>query len=666
MILDPSAKVGTPASEYFDIKTDYTIEIGLTPNRTDAMSHYGVARDLRAALIRHGEQGVEIQLPSVGAFTVDNTELPIEVIIEDTEACPRYAGVSLTNVKVGTSPEWLQNRLKAIGVGPINNIVDITNYVLHETGHPLHAFDADHITGNKVIVKTLDEGTVFTTLDEKKRELHRDDLMICNEKEGMCIAGIFGGLKSGVSRSTTRVFLESAYFNPVSIRKTAKRHGLNTDASFRYERGVDPEMELYALKRAALLMRELAGATISMEICDENPNPVKGFEVHLNLDNMTRLIGQEIEPGMVHTILNALDIRIKAESGQNLVLEVPAYRADVQREADVIEEVLRIYGFNAIHIDDKMNISVAQTDTRDEARYREKISESLSSRGFAEIMNNSLTKSSYFEQWGFNPAQSVLMLNPLSQDLNAMRQSLVFGGLEAIARNSNRQRPDLRLYEFGKAYSKTEEGYSEKNRLALWVSGRENPESWKTQDQPSDFYTLKTQIHYILSVLGLEVEEKESDHPMFDYSLSLFLNQREVVTLGKLKQVISRHMDIRQDVFYADLDWSYLAQKSRKQKIRFAELPKYPEVRRDLALLLNKDVAYSDLKSTAQKTERKLLRQVNLFDVYEGKNLPEGKKSYALSFTLRDDEKTLNDKQVDKVMNNILERFKKEFAAELR
>tara|TARA_B100001245_G_scaffold236561_1_gene228314 strand:+ start:1171 stop:3591 length:2421 start_codon:yes stop_codon:yes gene_type:complete len=666
MVLEPTAIPGTPASEYFNIGTDYILEIGLTPNRTDAMSHYGVARDLRAALIRHGYKGVELKLPSVGAFTVDNTDLPIDVIIEDTDACPRYAGVSLTNVKVGPSPEWLQNRLRSIGVGPINTIVDITNYVLHETGHPLHAFDADHISGHKVVVKTLKEGTPFVTLDEKERTLHVGDLMICNEKEGMCMAGIFGGLKSGVSATTTRVFLESAYFNPVSIRKTAKRHGLSTDASFRYERGVDPEMELYALKRAALLMRELAGASVSMEIRDENPNPVKGFEVQLNLDNMTRLIGQEIEPDMVHTILNALDIRIKAESGKNLVLEVPAYRADVQREADVVEEVLRIYGFNAIQIDDKMNISVAQTDTRDEARYREKISENLSSRGFAEIMNNSLTKGSYFEKWGFDPAQSVTMLNPLSQDLNAMRQNLVFGGLESVARNSNRQRPDLRLYEFGKTYQKTAESYNEKSRLGIWVSGTETPENWRSQESTSDFYTLKSQVSHIVSVLGLECEEQETNSELFEYALGFTLNKREVVTLGKLKTEITKQLDIRQEVFYADFDWSYLAQKARKQKILFAELPKYPEVRRDLALLLNKDVAYTDLKNTAEKAERKLLRSVNLFDVYEGKNLPAGKKSYALSFILRDDEKTLNDKQVDKVMNNILERFKQEFAAELR
>ncbi|MEQ9262499.1 MAG: phenylalanine--tRNA ligase subunit beta [Owenweeksia sp.] len=666
MILDDSAKAGTSASEYFNVQTDYIIEIGLTPNRTDAMSHYGVARDLRAALIRHGHTGVEIQLPSVGAFTVDNTNLPIQVHIENSDACPRYAGVSLTDVKVGPSPEWLQNRLKAIGIGPINNIVDITNYVLHETGHPLHAFDADQISGNKVVVKTLPAGTTFTTLDEKERELHQDDLMICNEKEGMCIAGVFGGLKSGVTEATNRIFLESAYFNPVSIRKTAKRHGLNTDASFRYERGVDPEMEIYALKRAALLIRELAGGKISMDICDENPNPVKGFEVQLNLDNMTRLIGQEIEADMVHTILNTLDIRIKAESGKNLVLDVPAYRADVQREVDVIEEILRIYGFNAIHIDDKMNISVAQTDTRDEARYREKISETMSSRGFAEIMNNSLTKSSYFEQWGFNPAESVVMLNPLSQDLNAMRQSLLFGGLESVARNSNRQRPDLRLFEFGKTYFKSPEAYTEKSRMGIWVSGKEEVENWKTTDEPSDFYTLKNQVNYILSKLGLDTEEKESDNPLFEYALGFFLHQREVISMGKVKGEITRQLDIRQDVFFADLDWSYLAQKARKQKIMFSELPKYPEVRRDLALLLDKEVAYTDLKNIAEKTERKLLRKVNLFDVYEGKNLPAGKKSYALSFTLRDDEKTLNDKQVDKVMGKILDRFKKDFSAELR
>ncbi len=666
MVLEQDAQPGTPASEYFNIQNDYVIEVDLTPNRTDAMSHYGVARDLRAALIRHGHEGLDLKLPPVSDFKIDHTDLPIEVVIEDPEACPRYAGVSLTDVKVGPSPEWLQNRLKAIGIGPINNIVDITNYVLHETGHPLHAFDADKIIGNKVIVKKLKDGTRFTTLDEKERKLDGEDLMICNEKEGMCIAGVFGGLHSGVTENTTRIFLESAYFNPVSIRKTAKRHGLSTDASFRYERGVDPEMELYALKRAALLMRELAGAKTAMEIVDENPVPLNGFEVHFNLDNMNRLIGQEIDADMVHRILNALEIRIKAESGKNLVLEVPAYRADVQREIDVIEEVLRIYGFNAIDMPEKMNISVAQTDIRDEARYREKVSEALTNRGFSEIMNNSLTKGTYFERWGFKAEESVMMLNPLSQDLNAMRQSLLFGGLESVARNSNRQRPNLRLYEFGKTYHKMPDAYVEKSHLGIWVSGTESPENWKVKDQPSDFYTLKAQVSQILSTLGLETEEKETEHPLFDYALSLFLNQREVITLGKVKAELTRQMDIKQEVFFADFDWSYLSQKARKKKIQFEEMPRFPEVRRDLALLLDKKVAYSDLKLAAEKTERKLLRAVNLFDVYEGKNLPEGKKSYALSFTLRDDEKTLNDKQVDKVMSKILDHFKKDFSAELR
>lgn len=668
MVLDEDAKVGTPAAEYFNIESDQVFEIGLTPNRTDAMSHYGVARDLRAALIREGKEGVELNLPSVSSFSVSAKDLPIDIKIEDEEACPHYSGVSLKNVKVEASPDWLQNKLRAIGLTPVNNVVDITNFVLHETGHPLHAFDVDHIKAQQVIVKKLPAGTKFTTLDEKERDLHQDDLMICDGNgEGMCIAGVYGGKGSGVTEATTKIFLEAAYFNPTSIRKTAKRHGLNTDASFRYERGVDPEMTIYALKRAAILIRDIAGGEISMDIRDVQPAKIEGAEVTLNLKRMASLIGKEIPAPMVRQILNSLDIQIQSESTEDLLLQIPAYRADVTREADVVEEVLRIYGFNAIEIDEKMHISVAQTDPKDEARYREKISTQLTGRGFSEVMNNSLTKPSYFAGNGFKADESVEMLNALSQDLAVMRQSLLFGGLETVARNANRQRPDLQLYEFGKTYRKTADGYQENKHLGIWLSGKQQPESWKEQQQPTDFYYLKAEVEHILKTMGFEGwEEQEAGDDAFDYALSLVINKRTVVTLGKVKASVAKQAEVKQEVFFAEVDWEYLAKKAKKHKIRFTELPRYPEVRRDLALLLDKSVKYDELRNLAERTEKKLLRQVNLFDVYEGKNLPDGKKSYALSFILRDEQKTLNDKQVDKVMEKILSGFKKEFQAELR
>lgn len=668
MVLDANAKVGTPAAEYFNIQSDFVFEIGLTPNRTDAMSHYGVARDLRAALLRYNYQNVELSLPSVSNFSPTSTSLPIKIEVENTDACPRYAGVSINNVKVAPSPDWLQNKLRTIGVGPINNVVDVTNFVLHETGHPMHAFDVSKISGNKVLVKNLESGTKFITLDEKERELDSNDLMICNgQSEPMCIAGVFGGLHSGVTEGTTQVFLEAAYFNSVSIRKTAKRHGLNTDASFRYERGVDPEMTIYALKRAALLITELAGGEIAMDITDLYPNKIEHTEIEVNLDRMNTLIGQEIEADQVRAILHSLNIKIKSESGSNLVLSVPPYRVDVTREADIVEEVLRIYGFNAIDMDGRMSISVAQTDPKSEGRYREKLSTALSARGFNEIMNNSLTKPGYFAAHGFNSQASVEMLNPLSQDLAVMRQNLLFGGLETIARNANRQRADLSLYEFGKTYTKTETGYAESLRLALWKTGLQQQEVWKAPASKTDFYYLKAEIELILERLGFDGwDERETENPAFTYALGIFINNKEVVTLGKVDEGAARLAEVKQDVFFADVDWEYLTKKAKKHSILFKELPKYPEVRRDLALLLDKNVRYADLKAAAEKSERKILRKVNLFDVYEGKNLAEGKKSYAMSFILRDDQATLNDKQVEKTMEKILGSFKHQFGAELR
>jgi phenylalanyl-tRNA synthetase beta chain len=667
MVLSPDAKVGTPAATYFAIESDFVYEIGLTPNRTDAMGHFGVARDLRAALLRHGKEGITLELPSVDGFRVDNHNLPIEIEILDEAGCGRYAGVSISGVQVGPSPDWLQNKLRAIGLAPINNIVDVTNFVLHETGHPMHAFDAAEISGNKVVVQSLPSGTKFITLDEKERTLDAEDLMICNAAEGMVIAGVFGGKKSGVSEKTTQVFLEAAYFNPVRIRKTAKRHGLSTDASFRYERGVDPEMTLYALKRCALLIQEVAGGEVSMEINDIHPVKVNPAQVELSLERMDKLIGQHIPEEMVVDILRTLDIKVLSKNGDKLGLEIPPYRADVTREADVVEEVLRIYGFNAIEMGTKMHISIAPHDPKSEGNYRERISEALSARGFTEIMNNSLTRGSYFADKGFTPELSIEMLNPLSQDLNVLRQNLLFGGLETVTRNSNRQRPNLKLYEFGNIYEKQGGEYKQHSALGMWISGQEREENWREGALTSDLYSLKKEVDFILSKLGLEgfeVQPSKAGH--LEFGLCYFLNKRKVVELGKVHPATAKKADFKGMVYYADVDWGYLASKAKKQKISFKELPKYPEVRRDLALLLNKEVSYAALEAAAKKAERKLLQKVNLFDVYEGKNLPEGKKSYALSFVLSDANATLNDKQVDAAMTRILNSFKEQFSAELR
>tara|TARA_R110002096_G_scaffold74101_2_gene175866 strand:+ start:115496 stop:117925 length:2430 start_codon:yes stop_codon:yes gene_type:complete len=669
LVLDPKAKVGTPAAEYFKIESDFVFEIGLTPNRTDAMCHFGVARDLRAALLRLGEEKVSLELPSVQGFKVDNQNLPISISIEDSEACPRYSGTSISGVKVAPSPEWLQNRLNAIGLKPINNVVDVTNYVLHETGHPMHAFDAEKIHGKSIYVKKLPSGTKFTSLDEKERVLDENDLMICDAKKGLVIAGTMGGLESGVSLETSNIFLESAYFNPVSVRKTAKRHGLNTDSSFRYERGVDPNMGIYALKRAALLIQELAGGEISMDILDIYPNKIEALEVQLNLDRMNKLIGQEIEEKMVIGILESLDIKLISKSDRHLLVSVPTYRADVQREADLIEEVLRIYGFNAIEFGNKMHISVAQTEAKSETSYREKISTALSGRGFSEIMNNSLTKPKYYNGNGFNDEQSIKMLNPLSQDLEVMRQDLLFGGLEVMAYNMNRQRSDIKMYEFGKTYQKEENGFTEKSRLGIWLSGLERPESWNNDNKSiSNFFSLKAEVNQILNSLGLsQISEKEqNDHSFFSNGLDFILNKKVVVSLGQIKPALLGKMDIRNDVYYADFNWKYLCAKAKKQKVQYKEIPKFPEVRRDLALLLDIGINYSEIKDIASRAERKLLRDINLFDVYEGKNLPSGKKSYAISFKFRDDSKTLNDKEIDKMMNKIISALQHQLKAELR
>jgi phenylalanyl-tRNA synthetase beta chain len=667
MVLDPKAKVGTPAAEFFNIESDYVFEIGLTPNRTDAISHYGVARDLRAAMLRFGHKGLELNLPSVLNFNAGAVSHPVKVTIHEPKACYRYAGVALTNVKVGPSPDWLQNRLRAIGLSPINNVVDITNFVMHETGHPLHAFDYEKIDGAEINVRYQPQGTTFTTLDEKERKLNQEDLMICDAQKGLVLAGVYGGLQSGVSQKTTSVFLEAAHFNPVVVRKSAKRHALNTDSSFRYERGIDPEMTIYALKRAALLLTEYAEASLASQVVDEHPVKVENHQVDINLERMDQLIGQAIPRKEVYDILQWLEIKIVAENGGQVKLEIPAYRHDVTREADVIEEVLRIYGFNAIEMPGKMQISIAEQPKRGEAQYRAKISQALSARGYLEMINNSLTKASYYREYGFTADASIAMVNPLSQDLDVMRQDLIFGGLEAIAYNVKRQMADLKFFEFGRHYCKKGAGFKETNHLGLWVSGKHTPENWQSTSPTSNFFHLKAEVLRLLETVGLtQVEEQASEKAFFAEGLELSVYKKTVGQLGRVSSALLVDMQIDQPVYYANLNWEVMVGLAQKQKIKMKDLPRYPQVRRDLALLVDQAVAYADLEKAASKAERKLLKAVNLFDVYEGKNLPEGKKSYALSFILQSEQATLKDKEVEAAMQRILKSLKQQFAAELR
>ncbi len=667
MVLDPKAEVGTPAADYFKIESDYIFEIGLTPNRTDAMSHYGVARDLRAALLRFDHENLELHLPSTANFMVKSKDLNIDVDIQAKDACYRYLGVSLKDVKIGASPEWIQNRLRSIGLKPINLAVDVTNFVLHECGHPMHAFDADRIEKNKIVVRKAQEGEDFTTLDGTELKLSGEDLVIADPKKAMVLAGVYGGLNSGVTEETENIFLEAAYFNPVNIRKSAKRHGLSTDSSFRYERGVDPAMTEYALKRAASLIQEYGGGEIAMHIRDEHPVKLEPFEVSLDLDYMDTLIGEAIPVEQVREILASLEIRIRAEVSRTLQLEIPTYRQDVQRPADVVEEVLRIYGFNAVPYEGAMKLSVAQLDPRDDAKQREVISSLLSSIGFHEMMNNSLTKASHYEKYGFKAEESVTMINPLSQDLGVMRQTLLFGGLEAIDYNRKRQRPDLKVFEFGRSYQKSKDAYKEQEHLALWISGDYQSENWKYAKDESDFFHLKNAVLNILDRLGINgYQEEVLQNEIFADGIRFGRGKASLVEMGQLHPKLLKDFDLKVPVFYADLNWDMIRKAAKKVGIVMEDLPKYPEVRRDLALLVDKGTAYADLALAAQKAGSKLLREINLFDVYEGKNLPDGKKSYAMSFVFRHDEKTLNDKAVEQMMSKILKSLEKNFKATLR
>ncbi|MGY0392149.1 phenylalanine--tRNA ligase subunit beta [Bizionia sp. KMM 8389] len=667
MVLAEDTTVGTLAADLFNIENDQVFEIGLTPNRADAMSHFGVARDLRAGFT-HKDINTELITPSVSSFHVDNRSLRIDVDVLDKNLAPRYCGLTISNVKVTDSPAWLQNRLKAIGLAPINNIVDATNYVLHELGQPLHAFDANKITGSKIEVKTLPKGTKFTTLDGVERELHEEDLMICNAEKPMCIAGVFGGIDSGVTEHTTNIFLESAYFNPVSIRKTAKRHGLNTDASFRFERGIDPNITEYALKRAAILIEEISEGVVTSDIIDFYPNKFEDFQVRLSFENARKLIGQEIPKDTIKSILMSLDIRINNVTETGLGLTVPAYRNDVQREADIIEEILRVYGYNNIKTTEKLNASISNTGKFEDYKLQNIIGNQLVSQGFYETLTNSLTSPEYIKLLAdLSPEHHVEMLNPLSTDLSVLRQSMLFSGLENIQHNVNRRREDLKLFEFGKTYHNYSENREENKHLAVLVTGSRHESRWNTENKPSDFYYLKGTIETIFTRLGIsKLKSSPIKSDAFSEGLKLSFGKTSLVEFGLVKKSILKHFGISQPVLFADFNWDAVIETAKYNKVSYSPISKYPDSRRDFALLIDNSVTFESIHTLAKQAEKKLLKNVTLFDVYQGEKLPEGKKSYAVSFTFQDENKTLTDKQVDKIMNKLQASFEKQLGAELR
>ncbi len=662
MVLNEELIPGTPCSKVFDIENDEVFEIGLTPNRADAMSHFGVARDLKAGL-EQKEIQKELVTPSVSNFSIDNRSLKVDVEVLESNLAPRYCGVTISNLVVQDSPDWLKNRLKSIGLTPINNVVDVTNYVLHELGQPLHAFDAFKIKGTKVEVKTLPSGTKFTTLDGVERELHEDDLMICDAGTPMCIAGVFGGLHSGVTEHTTSIFLESAYFDSVSIRKTANRHGLNTDASFRFERGIDINLTKYALKRAALLIREIAGGYITSEIVDLFPKKPQDRQVFLTFNKIHSLIGQEIPQDTIKSILSSLEIRINNVTESGLGLTIPAYRVDVTREVDVIEEILRVYGYNNIDFKEKLNASIAKTSRFENYRIQDLVGNMLAAKGFYEIMTNSLVSSDITS----TDDSAVQMLNPLSSDLSVLRTSMLHSGLQTVSYNHNRQKTDLKLFEFGKTYHKVNGEHIEKQHLAIFISGDRNQNSWSVASKKSEFFYLKGIVDNVLERLGLrDIDTKPLAESGYAEGISYVKNDKVLVSLGLVGKADIKKFDIKQEVFYADLDWDAILESVSTQNVSFKEIPKFPEVTRDFALLLDESISFQKVYDIAWNTEKKLLKKVNLFDVYTGKNLPEGKKSYAVSFTLMDEKKTLADKQIDKIMGKLLAQYQKELGAELR
>ncbi len=677
IVLPDSVEVGTLAKDYYNVESDVMFEVDITPNRIDAASHYGVARDL-AAVLSLTRDDIKLTRPSVDGFKVDNNNRKIDIKVENTDSCPRYSGLTVSNVTIKESPDWLQKCLRSIGLSPINNVVDVTNFILFAFGQPLHSFDADKIKGDKIIVKNVPAGTKFTTLDGKERTLHQDDLMICNAEEPMCIGGVFGGLDSGVSDSTKNVFIESAWFNPVSIRKTARRQQLNTDASFRYERGTDPNNNIYALKYAAMLIKEVAGGEISSDITDIYPTEAKPFDVDFNVERCNKLIGKEIGADTIKKIFKGLEIKIVSENGNDWKLQVPPYRVDVTREADVVEDVLRIYGYNNVEMPDVIHSTIVYAEKPDRVKLSNIVASQLCGAGFQEIMNNTLTKGAYFDTPSFPKENTIYLTNPLSTDLNALRQTLLFGALESVQHNRNRKNADLKFFEFGNVQKiiansdKTDlNNYREEPHLSLLMTGLRNETNWNTPAQQVSFFDLKTVVNNLVARLGLaksNISEEPLSNDIYSEGIALMVDKNKVLAkYGVVTNKLLKMFDIETPVYYAEFDLNILYDKSGKQnKISFTELPKYPEVKRDLALLIDKQTTFAQIKQIAQRTEKKLLKSISLFDVYEGKNLPEGKKSYAVSFMLQDETKTLNDKQIEKIMESLTNAFKRELGAELR
>lgn len=667
MILDAKLKPGTPVAKVFEIENDKVYEIGLTPNRADAMSHWGVARDLKAGLL-HKDISAKLNTPSTSSFRIDNRTLKIDVKVKNNSLAPRYCGITISNLKVGTSPVWIQNRLKAIGLSPINNIVDVTNYVLHELGQPLHAFDASKIAGNTINVKTLPSGTKFTTLDDIERELHEEDLMICDTEKPMCIAGVFGGINSGVTEATTSIFLESAYFNPVSIRKTAKRHGLSTDASFRFERGIDPNIADYALRHAAIMIVQIAGGQITSDLIDIYPKKIEDHQVFLNFEKANKLIGEEIPKETIKEILTSLEMKVNNVTETGIGMTIPAYRNDVTRDVDVIEEILRVYGYNNVKFTQKLNASISTILPGEDYSVQNSIASQLTAIGFHEMLNNSLTSPKYSAlSESIKENYNVSMLNPLSQDLSVMRQSMLFSGLEVIEYNSNRKNSDLKFFEFGKTYHNFPGSRSENKHLSLFITGLKSESNWAAPDTKTTFFFGKGIVASIMTRLGFEdYTEETTENDIFSEAIAFKRNKDVLVEFGIVNSKITKELDVDAEVFFADFNWDLVLKQIPGNNFKLKPIAKFPAAQRDFALLLDNSVKFGDLRTAAFQTEKKLLKAVTLFDVYKGKNLPDDKKSYALSFTIQDEEKTLTDKQIDKIMGKLKEKFEKDFGAVLR
>jgi phenylalanyl-tRNA synthetase beta chain len=662
LVLNTELPNGAPAAEYFKLESDFVFEIGLTPNRADGASHFGVARDLKALL------GRDLNIPSIEKFKINNRQKKVDVIVENKEACPRYSALTISNIKVAESPNWLKTRLKSIGINPTNNVVDATNFILHSIGQPMHAFDLDKIRGNKVIVKTLAEGSKFTTLDEKERTLAATDLMICNNEEGMCIAGVFGGTQSGVKSSTTSIFLESAYFSADSIRKSAQKHQLKTDASFRYERGTDPNITVYALKYAALLIQEIAGGEISSDITDIYPNPIEHFKVEASYDRITTLIGKDLGKSKVNAILRSLDIDVTNETEKTFIAIVPPYRVDVQREADLVEEVLRIYGYNNIEISDHLSSSfLSEFPIKDADGIKKTTLRLMAGVGFNEIVTNSLTKDGYsLGISGLDEEHNVKVLNYLSEDLNVMRQSLLFSGLEVIDRNIKRRNSDLKLFEFGTTYHYINQKYVEKLRLSVFITGNRSPESWLAPAVKIQFHDLAAIVYKLLAKFGVtrtDIEDVSND--IFSYGITISTNKKPIVQLGKVSAKAASLTGINNEIFYADFDWDYMHKLSSSEFL-YSPISKYPEVKRDLSLVIDKAIKFDDIRKLSSKLEKTLIQRISVFDVYEGDKIDSGKKAYAISFYLQDQEQTLTDKVIDKTMTKLIQGFEREFGAIIR